>query len=112
MPNDARPAHATLPIPVVLDGVWYPHIRAAACAARLTYNRLYEACRRGRSSLDGHSIAAPPLKYRIVVSSGDEADLAPYHEAPRRPRVHKSGDPLLRYPPGEGPLYQGLRHWR
>jgi hypothetical protein len=111
MANDNRPAHATLPRPVVLDGTWYPHLRAAAKAARLTYNRLYESVRRGRTSIDGHAIVPPPVKHRIIEVSDEEADLEPYYEAPRRTGTRGKGDPLLRYPPGEGPLDRGLRRY-
>jgi hypothetical protein len=108
MPNDNRPAHAALPRPVILDGVWYPHIRAAARAAGLTYGRLYEACARGRPSIDGHVIAEPPKQYVIEKLNDDEADLVPVAVRPKQVRTHKQGEPLLRYPLGEDPLSRGI----
>jgi hypothetical protein len=111
MQNDHRPAHATLSRPVILDGVWYPHLRAAAKAAGLSYGRFYEAVRRGRSSIDGHTLAEPPERFAIRALNDDEADLEPYSKPPRRPRTRGKGDPLLRYPPGEGPLDRGLWHY-
>jgi hypothetical protein len=108
MPNDAHAAHATLPRPVIFDSVWYPHLRAAAQAAELSYGRLYEAVRRGRSLIDGHTIAEPPERLTIKALNGDEADLEPCREAPQRPRIRGKGSPLIRYPPGEGPLDRGL----
>jgi hypothetical protein len=110
MPNDAHAAHATRPTPIIIDGAWYPNIREAARAAGLTYNRLYDACRKHRGAIDGHHIAEPPRQYAIETLSGDEADLVPVFRPPKQPRPRKGGDPLLRYPPGEGPLERG--HYR
>jgi hypothetical protein len=107
MPNDGRPNHATLPRPLILDGVFYPHIRAAARAAGLTYNRLYEAVRRSRPSTDGHTIAEPPEQLTIKTLNDDEADLRPCYKPPRQPRTRGAGV-LIRYPPGEGLLDRGL----
>jgi hypothetical protein len=108
MPNDNRPAHATLPRIIILDGVLYPHLRAAARAAGLTYNRLYEAVRRGRPSIDGHAVAIPPARYRVAALNNEEAGLVPYSGPPRQLRPRKPGEPLLCYPPGEDPLSRGL----
>jgi hypothetical protein len=107
MANDGHPTHATLPRPVILDGVWFSNLRAAAKATELSYGRLYESIRRGRSSIDGRTVAEPPEQFTIEVLNDDEADLRLCRKASRRPRTRKKGDLLLCYPPGEKPLDRG-----
>jgi hypothetical protein len=54
----------------------------------------------------------------IAVGKGEEvrvswkAEEAVKEQPEEAPRVFRKGGPLLRYPPGEGPRYDGSRGWK
>jgi len=95
-----RPPHGIISCPCVVDGQYFENTRLAHRALFLdgsvSYFQLQRALKRGDSELFGHSIER--VKHQVIACD------------PKPER--KPGEPLLRYPPGEGPLDRGITHWR
>jgi hypothetical protein len=79
-----------------VDGEEYGTEREAARAAGVSISTVHDALKAGGRTVKGHRISPE----------------APRKEEKRAAPVSRSrGEPLLRYPPGEGPLYQGSKRW-
>jgi hypothetical protein len=85
---------------VWVDGLEFGTEKEAAEAAGVPVAAIREALKAGRRMVMGRLIACtpPPEPAELMVAA---ADLF----APGNPKA------LLCYPPGEGPLYQGLKRW-
>lgn len=87
---------------VWVDGVEYATEKAASDAVEVSVSTVHEALKGGGRTVKGRMISPEP-------PPGPAAE-----EAVALPAgIFTPGDraPLLRYPPGEGPLYVGLRRW-
>jgi hypothetical protein len=77
-----------------VDGAEYGSEKEAAAAAGVAVSSVCEALKAGGRTVKGHVISP---------------------EAPRKPQADRPPEHrkrmLLRYPPGEGPLYSGSRRW-
>jgi hypothetical protein len=79
-----------------VDGEGYGSEKEAARAAGVSVSTVHEALKAGGRTVKGRRISP---------------------EAKRKPEERETVTPrrtagiLLRYPPGEGPLYQGSRRW-
>jgi hypothetical protein len=85
---------------VWVDGAEFGTEKEAAEAAGVSVSTVCGAVKKGGRTVKGKRILpeAPPRPPREKLMA---AKLF-------RPRL----EPLLRFPPGEGPLYEGLRRWR
>jgi hypothetical protein len=79
---------------VWVDGEEYGTGREAARAAGVAPSTMYEILKKGGCVIRGHRISEKP----------------PAKPAQAEAAISRRGL-LLRYPPGEGPLYQGSRRW-
>jgi hypothetical protein len=97
--------------PVWVDGVEHSSLQAAARALGASRQSVRDILDTGGGTVKGRVISAAPPK--PAPKSKPAASRA---RAPDSPLVLPPNPgpriPLLRYPPGEGPLRQGLRHWR
>jgi hypothetical protein len=114
---------------VWVDGVEYGTEIKAARGTGLAVSTIHDALRAGGRAVKGRMITPePPPKpcaAELAVMGLKEPGKRKLKKTPEPP-LPESGEPeaegnlsmpwgrkpLLRYPPGEGPLYQGSRRWR
>ena len=101
--------------PCEVDGVEYHNLREAHRAvflkAGIGYDRFQRRLKRGDTEFLGHSIRRVRVHYAIDrprEPDSDGVDLIPVPAVTSPKKEHKRGEPLIRYPPGEGPLSRGL----
>jgi hypothetical protein len=90
-----------------VDGVEYGTEIKAARGTGLSVSTVHDALKAGGRAVKGRMILPerPPKPCAAEIAA---AEKEPETEPPGRwGRIR-----LLRYPPGEGPLYQGSRHWK
>jgi len=101
--------------PVSVDNIVYNNMREAHRAVfmpqNISYYRFARRLKKGNGEFCGHSIKKIARRYDIgppADLSDDGADLVPLPVTASVKREHRRGEPLLCYPPGEGPLERGL----
>jgi hypothetical protein len=92
---------------VWVDGIEYGTEKEAAEVAAVSVSSIHEALKAGGRPVKGRMITPEPLSEPCVV----ELAMAEKLEEPDM-FVLLGRKPLIRYPPGEGPLHSGSRQWR
>jgi hypothetical protein len=94
---------------IYLDGEKFPAIKNALAylhkrwGKKVSYSTL-------RNAADREGVIGGGTGERVRVSwKGEEPERGKEEEAVQ---VMRKGEPLLRYPPGEGPLYDGSSTWK
>jgi hypothetical protein len=91
---------------VWVDGIEYGTEKEAAEAAGVSVSSIHEALKAGGRPVKGRMITLEPLPEPCA------AELAMAEKLEESDMFVLLGrKPLIRYPPGEGPLYCGLRRW-
>jgi len=68
----------------------------------------------GLPELEGIRIERVTTHYELLPPERPDSDGVDLRALPSdrpRPKEHKRGEPLIRYPLGESPLGRGIRHW-
>jgi len=78
-----------------------------------SYDRLQRALKSGKSELLGYRIERVNQRYALSSPKEPDSDCADLITLPAKTALYKErkrGEPLLRYPYGESPLYRGIQH--
>jgi hypothetical protein len=100
--------------PCTVNGIFYENTRIAFRAVflpkNISYDRLQRALKRGFPELEGIRIERVKQRYALSPPEDDSdcADLLPLPVKTAPSKERKTGEPLLRYPPGESPIEKGL----
>jgi hypothetical protein len=99
----------------MVDGIYFENTRIAHRAVflpkNISYDRLSRALKKGFPELEGIRIERVTRRYELsapLEPDSDCADLLPLRVKKAPAKERKTGEPLLRYPPGESPIERGL----